>query len=470
MATSSWNAGIIRPVAVAPTGPFKDGAAPGVWTMDQVAFWQKQGLWPITGNSKYFFAYSTQTGFTIRGTGSDSAGALYPAGLTTSSGSGSSDAYIMRTTAQGASVWQKILGGSSGDSFSTVLVAPSGNIYAVGGTTSQGAGSSDVLITKYDNTGTIVWQRAYGTSTEQTLTSAVLDSSESIYCTISAFNPLYTLKVNSSGVFQWFYTFGNPGSGSSYGFLNSTTVDSSGNFYAAGFWVPPGTGGVGYGVFIKQATGGGVSFAKSISAAYPNSVNCGGIGLDTSGNIFTAGYQSVASGTNNLTIWKFNSSGTNQWNRYVNTTRNLNGGYCAVDSSGNVYAAGYMETSGGSGYYLTYIIKLDTSGNTLWQRSISTGSNKGTELNSMSVSATGELVVTGTSTSNGTWVTKLPLDGSGTGTYGAFTYAVESLSVTTYGSFTYGNSAIPSSTSTPTTTTTTLTPGTVNYTYTVVAV
>ena len=51
MATSSWNAGIIRPVAVPPAGPFQDGAAPGVWTLDQVAFWQQQGLWPIAGNA-----------------------------------------------------------------------------------------------------------------------------------------------------------------------------------------------------------------------------------------------------------------------------------------------------------------------------------------------------------------------------------------------------------------------------------
>jgi len=50
MATSSWNAGIIRPVPVPPAGPFQDGAAPGVWTLDQVAFWNKQGLWPTAGN------------------------------------------------------------------------------------------------------------------------------------------------------------------------------------------------------------------------------------------------------------------------------------------------------------------------------------------------------------------------------------------------------------------------------------
>jgi hypothetical protein len=50
MSISSWNGGIIRPVAVAPTGPYSDGAAPGIWTLDQQAFWLKQGLWPIAGN------------------------------------------------------------------------------------------------------------------------------------------------------------------------------------------------------------------------------------------------------------------------------------------------------------------------------------------------------------------------------------------------------------------------------------
>lgn len=50
MATSSWSAGIIRPVAVAPSGPYQDSTASGVWTMDEAAFWTKQGLWPTAGN------------------------------------------------------------------------------------------------------------------------------------------------------------------------------------------------------------------------------------------------------------------------------------------------------------------------------------------------------------------------------------------------------------------------------------
>jgi hypothetical protein len=52
MSIKNWNAGIIRPVAVAPDGPYQDGTASGVWTLDQVAYWQKQGLWPIAGSAE----------------------------------------------------------------------------------------------------------------------------------------------------------------------------------------------------------------------------------------------------------------------------------------------------------------------------------------------------------------------------------------------------------------------------------
>lgn len=56
MSHSDWNAGIIRPVPVAPTGPYENGVAPGVWTLDQMAYWLKQGLWPIAGNTAPAYA------------------------------------------------------------------------------------------------------------------------------------------------------------------------------------------------------------------------------------------------------------------------------------------------------------------------------------------------------------------------------------------------------------------------------
>lgn len=48
--SSRWPAGVIRKTPVTPAGPLQNGAAPGVWTLAEATYWQKQGLWPIAGN------------------------------------------------------------------------------------------------------------------------------------------------------------------------------------------------------------------------------------------------------------------------------------------------------------------------------------------------------------------------------------------------------------------------------------
>jgi hypothetical protein len=50
MSIKNWPGGFIQPIPPTPAGPFQDGAAPGVWTLDQVAYWTQQGLWPIAGS------------------------------------------------------------------------------------------------------------------------------------------------------------------------------------------------------------------------------------------------------------------------------------------------------------------------------------------------------------------------------------------------------------------------------------
>jgi hypothetical protein len=40
---------IVRATPLTPTGPAQNGAASGVWTLDQAQYWLRQGLWPIAG-------------------------------------------------------------------------------------------------------------------------------------------------------------------------------------------------------------------------------------------------------------------------------------------------------------------------------------------------------------------------------------------------------------------------------------
>jgi len=48
---SRWPASIITKNPVTPTGPVATGSAPGIWRLDEVAYWSKQGLWPNTSIS-----------------------------------------------------------------------------------------------------------------------------------------------------------------------------------------------------------------------------------------------------------------------------------------------------------------------------------------------------------------------------------------------------------------------------------
>lgn len=50
--SSRWPAGIIRKTPVTPEGPYQDNLAPGVWTLSEATFWQKQGNWPTAGRPK----------------------------------------------------------------------------------------------------------------------------------------------------------------------------------------------------------------------------------------------------------------------------------------------------------------------------------------------------------------------------------------------------------------------------------
>lgn len=47
--SNRWPGGLIRRTPVIPAGPAQNGAASGVWTLAEAAFWRKQGLWPIAG-------------------------------------------------------------------------------------------------------------------------------------------------------------------------------------------------------------------------------------------------------------------------------------------------------------------------------------------------------------------------------------------------------------------------------------
>ena len=228
-------------------------------------------------------------------------------------------------------------------------------------------GVNGALVAKLNSSGTLQWQRTLDASL---FYEVVVDSSDNVYVggytAIGSYTNYLAAKYNNSGTLQWQRTIGGS-TASDNG--RSITIDSSDNVYI-----------------------GGVSTA-------------GGVGV----------YDSI--------LVKYNSSGTYQWQKALGTSgTQINIQAIASDSSDNVYIAGSWSNS-------YFFAKYDSDGNLDWQRSFGgSGTDNG---HGISADGNGNIYVIGNTASSGAGsndilLITVPSDGSGTGTYGSFTYAASS--------------------------------------------
>lgn len=87
--------GLITKTPVTPAGPYQTGAASGVWTLEQMQYYVKQGIWPIAGNVEQIGQQAFIGIFNANGSASqDSYSFVVPSGVTSISavciGSGAS--------------------------------------------------------------------------------------------------------------------------------------------------------------------------------------------------------------------------------------------------------------------------------------------------------------------------------------------------------------------------------------------
>ena len=151
---------------------------------------------------------------------------------------------------------------------------------------------------------------------------------------------------------------------------------------------------------IESSGGGGQSRSGNISntgflstfGGSGNVTDVAGVAIDSSDNIYITGTsegtnifgKNVTSGTTrDIFVAKLNSSGVVQWVYTVGGTGADRGRKIALDSSGNIYVAGYYENTvdfgGGNitsnGSWDAYLLKLNSSGTFQWVKSYGASSN-----------------------------------------------------------------------------------------------
>jgi len=97
-----------------------------------------------------------------------------------------------------------------------------------------------------------------------------------------------------------------------------------------------------------------------------------GVTTDSSGNIYVTGWTqggldgNTHSGSYDIFLVKYNSSGTKQWTKQLGTSSGDYGNDVTTDSSGNIYVTGStwggLDGNTNSGSYDIFIVKYNSSG------------------------------------------------------------------------------------------------------------
>lgn len=143
-------------------------------------------------------------------------GGFIAAGYTMSCGAGREDVYILRLDASGDTLWTRTYGGSGLDEARAVCLTSDGYIIVAGQTESFGSGESDVYLLKIDAYGDTVWARTIG-GADSDWAEGVCELADGCYGlsgTTGSFNnsrDTYVAKVDPLGNILWHFNYGDIG-------------------------------------------------------------------------------------------------------------------------------------------------------------------------------------------------------------------------------------------------------------------
>jgi hypothetical protein len=295
-------------------------------------------------------------GFSVQQT---SDGGYIVAGYTRSYGAGERDVYLIRTNSRGDTLWSRAFGGPNDDVGYSVQQTTDGGFIVAGYTRSRFDTSySAVYLIKTNAQGDTVWTRTYGGDSGDAAAYSIALTSDGGYVITGATRSLdstltdvWLLRTNASGDTLWTRTYGGPrGAGG-----RAVQVTADGGYIVAG--------SADYRVYLVRTNPqGDTLWTRTFGEGqliYGEAVQ-----QTTDGGFIVTGRKSGPRPEKGVLLLKTNAAGDSLWGRTYNRNGNYSGYAVQQTTDGGYIIAGTTSFVWGT----IYVVRTNNQGDTLWTK------------------------------------------------------------------------------------------------------
>ncbi len=284
------------------------------------------------------------------------------AGYTESYGAGEEDFWLIKLDRQGNKLWDKTFGGSAIDEAYSLIQTTDGGYAVAGPTESYGAGEADFWLIKLDHQGNKLWDKTFGGSKYDKAYSLIqtTDGGYAVAGPTKSYGAgeedFWVIKLDSKGNEVWDKTFG----GSKYDKAYSLIQTTDGGYAVAGYTESYGAGSLDFWLIKLDRQGNKVWDKTFGGSKYDEAYS---LIQTTDGGYAVAGFtESYGAGNYDFWVIKLDSRGNKVWDKTFGGSK-YEWAFSLIQTTDGGYAvAGYTESSGARNHDF-WVIKLDKQGN-----------------------------------------------------------------------------------------------------------
>ncbi len=267
---------------------------------------------------------------------------------------GNTDILLSKLKSDGSPLWHKILGTSSNDTATSIVIDADGNLIIGGGTLSslgitKNQGGEDAFVAKLDASGNIIWATAIASEQGERVNDVALDTLGNIYTIGTSFGDIEGATHNGTVSQPDFFV---------------TKLDSDGNK----LWT------------TNHGTTDG-DFGNRIAVTSRGEI------VVLGGSIYDPDPK-VIHGDSNITLGKLDATGeTFVWSQQLGSEADDAANAMTVDQDNNIFIGGYING-------IAFLDKYDEDGNQLWHDEIDPVT-KNNEVRALAIGPDGTILVAG---------------------------------------------------------------------------